>query len=529
MSAARVLVLSITLGILGTLLPVVFAINLSWSTALSEETRHLGELASQVAERTARVFREAADTLRSIEGMNLAPCSPEHIGEMRRLTINSRSVREIGFTENGVLRCTSWGNTDIHVRQRPSDFRTQDGAAVVTNISPVVSGGNRVIALRVGVYNALISPRPLVEMLADSDLKVAVAHAGGTVIAVRDEGSRDLVRALFQAGFGAESSHLIVSTRRQGEWAVAVAASRSAAQAIYVRQLSLFVPIGAVMGALAAGAVFWLSRKRLSPAGELALAVRRREFIVHYQPVIDLRTGTCIGAEALVRWRQRDGSLVMPDLFIPLAEETGLIQSITDQVVAKVISDLGGALSADRGLHVAINLASADIMSGRIPDLLQSALAGTGIEASQIWLEVTEHVLIDIEAARETLTLAQSRGHVVLIDDFGTGYSSLRHLSNLPLDAVKIDKSFIDAIGREAVTSLVTQHIMKLAKELGLFMVAEGVEKQEQAEYLADHGVEYAQGWYYFRPLPPDDLIAFVQSAQPTAPSPIVREWEGLR
>lgn len=511
MTPARVLLLSIALGIVSTLLPVVLAIYLSWATARNEETVRLRGLAGQVIERTLLVFREATDTLTAIDAAGLTPCSPEHIAEMRRLAINAPSVEEIGYTENGVLRCTSWGVTEIVVRQTPFDFETQNGIAVVASLSPAVSGGQPVMALRLDAYNALVSPTRIVDVLADQTLRVAVAHAGGTVIALRDQDSRGLVGALFQDGVGSRDPGLIVVTEQQGEWRVALATPTTMARAIFVRQLALFVPIGAVVGALAAGAVFWLSRKRLSPAGELALAVRRREFVVHYQPIINLRSGECIGAEALVRWKMPDGSFVSPDMFIPLAEETGLIRPITDQVVAGVISDLQFLLEKDRSIHVAINFAAVDIQTGRIPELLRNALAGTRIDPSQIWLEATERGFMDIEPARETMSRARSLGHIVVIDDFGTGFSSLQYLSHLPLDALKIDKAFIDTIGKEAVTSSVTLYIIEMAKALDLFIVAEGVERQEQVDYLVEHGVEYAQGWLFSRPLPAEEFLVFLR------------------
>ncbi|WP_426227352.1 EAL domain-containing protein [Pararhizobium sp. DWP3-4] len=249
--------------------------------------------------------------------------------------------------------------------------------------------------------------------------------------------------------------------------------------------------------------------KCFSPLADLEIAVRNREFIVHYQPIVELKTGICFGAEALVRWRRPDGSLVRPDLFIPLAEESGLIMPITDQVIEAVIMDLNGTLVQDRTLHIAVNLCAADIKSGRILDVLEAKLADTGIRPEQIWLEATERGFMDIDAARVTLTKARERGHSVAIDDFGTGYSSLQYLQGLPMDALKIDKSFIDTIGRDTATSSVTPHIIDMAKTLGLYTVAEGIEVEEQAGYLKAHGVDFGQGWLFSKALPAAAFIAY--------------------
>jgi sensor c-di-GMP phosphodiesterase-like protein len=304
------------------------------------------------------------------------------------------------------------------------------------------------------------------------------------------------------------ASDLFATAR--GDGLIAVATEPRSKLAGHVKQeLMLLLPVGAFIAAFIVAVVIWLSRKRLSPLAELEIAVRTREFIVHYQPIVALKTGICIGAEALVRWRRPDGSLVRPDLFIPLAEESGLIMPITDQVIEAVIRDLNGILVQDRTLHIAVNLSAADIKSGRILDALEAKLARTGIRTEQIWLEATERGFMDIDAARITLEKARARGHSVAIDDFGTGYSSLQYLQGLPMDALKIDKSFIDTIGKDTATSSVTPHIIGMAKTLKLYTVAEGIEAEEQAEYLKAHGVDFGQGWLFSKALPAHAFIAY--------------------
>lgn len=269
------------------------------------------------------------------------------------------------------------------------------------------------------------------------------------------------------------------------------------------------VPVGIALALLLVSLVIWVSRRRLSPLARLEIAVQRNEFVVHYQPIIALDTGACVGAEALVRWQQPDGVLIPPDAFIPLAEESGLILPITDLVVAEVIRDLGPTLATDPSLHVAINVSAEDIKSGRVQTVLAQALHGTSVDSGQLWVEATERSLMDIEAARTTITHLRGAGHTVSIDDFGTGYSSLQYLQGLPLDALKIDKSFVDTIGTHSATSAVTSHIIDMAKTLQLRTIAEGVERQEQLDYLRAHGVDLAQGWLFSRALPATGFIAY--------------------
>ena len=185
---------------------------------------------------------------------------------------------------------------------------------------------------------------------------------------------------------------------------------------------------------------------------------------LHYQPIIELDTGICVGAEALVRWQRPDGTQVRPDLFIPLAEEAGMIADVTDLVIENVVRDMRELLVADRSAHIAINLAAEDISSGRALKMISRHMAGSGILPQQIWMEATERGFLDLDRARTMLAAARRAGHSVAIDDFGVGFSSLQYLEQLPLDALKIDKSFIDAIGTESATSPVTPHIIDMAR-----------------------------------------------------------------
>lgn len=185
-------------------------------------------------------------------------------------------------------------------------------------------------------------------------------------------------------------------------------------------------------------------------------------------------------------------------------------------MVAEVIRELGPTLAADPALHVAINVSADDIKSGRVQSVLAQALRGTGVDSGQLWVEATERSLMDIDAARTTITHLRGAGHTVLIDDFGTGYSSLQYLQGLPLDALKIDKSFVDTIGTHSATSAVTAHIIEMAKTLRLRTIAEGVERQEQLDYLRAHGVDLAQGWLFSRALPATGFIAYHAQARNT-------------
>jgi sensor c-di-GMP phosphodiesterase-like protein len=505
----RVITLAVLLGALGVIIPIAAMTWISWQVANEKELSVLEMVASRVITRADVTFADARSAIKAMQKPNLLPCSNEHITRMRTETINVPAVEEIGYFENGFLKCTSWGLAPAGIAKTQGDFTTPDGMEVFLRIRPIISRGKPMTALQLGSYNALVVPSRFVDVIVDKTMAISLMNNNGLVINTLNDPDVELATRLAgQEQSGLSAAHFYTAVRRNG-LVVVVMEPRSLQVAQFTNQMTKFLPIGVFIALFTVGIVYWMSKKRLSPKAELEIAVRHREFIVHYQPIIQLESGICFGAEALVRWRRPDGTLVRPDLFIPLAEESGLIVPITDQVVETVITELNSLLVRDRTLHIAINLCAEDIVTGRILDFLDKRLEHTGIHKAQIWLEATERGFINIDAARAMVDRARKSGHAVAIDDFGTGYSSLQYLQGLPMDALKIDKSFVDTIGKNTATSSVILHIIEMAQELALFSVAEGVETEVQAAYLRAHGVNFAQGWHFSKPLPAKEFIEF--------------------
>lgn len=514
MERSHIVAVTSVLAALGAILPIVAAFYLSWSVATSREESRLTRLAEYAIMRADTAFGEATSALKAADGFKFTPCSREHIAAMRTLVVTTRSIEDIGYFENDRLKCTSWGKPETTVARQKVDFTTASGIGVAARVHPTISNGRAMLSFRYRSYSALTDPARLVDVLASPDTRLAIASDTGILVGALNDPDASLIKRLIEhPQTGSDADNLFAASTGSG-WIAIATSSRASLLDDLGRERLLLLPLGAIVAALMVGLVFWLSRRRLSPLGELSIAVQRREFIVHYQPLVEMKTGICVGAEALVRWRRPDGSLVRPDSFIPLAEESGLIQAITDQVVDGVIRDLGPVLVADRSLHIAINLSADDIKSGRILPVIQAALANSGVATEQIWLEATERGFMDVKSARATIEQARRLGHSVAIDDFGTGYSSLQYLQDLPLDALKIDKSFIDTVGLVSATSAVTPHIIDIAKSLNLYIVAEGIERQEQADYLLERGVHYGQGWLYSKALPAPEFIAFYNDSK---------------
>ncbi|WP_050478287.1 EAL domain-containing protein [Herbaspirillum rhizosphaerae] len=509
MSRSRIIVVTGLATILCATLPLASMLYFSWKRAVSEEQARLAVYAQRAILRSNISLDEIRSALHALEPLTMQPCSEQHIARMRQLTVNTRSIEEVGYFEQGVLKCTSWGHAEKYATQTPIDFVTADGMQVSLRMMPAVTQGNTMVAFHYGSHNVLTVPSRFADVIVEPGIQLATATDQGYVLGDLNGPDPLLIRDIIANPVNSiDDDNLIATARGSGLIAVALEPRSFLFQRLHRQQLML-LPVGLLIAALMIAVVIWAVRRRLSPLGELSLAVKKREFIVYYQPIIELETGLCIGAEALVRWQRPDGSMVRPDLFIPLAEESGLILPITDQVIAHVVADLRATLAAERHLHIAINLSADDIKTGRALTSVQAALKHTGIEPQQIWLEATERGFMDVDPARITLTKARALGHAVAIDDFGTGYSSLSYLQSLPLDSLKIDKSFIDTIGTDSATSSVTPHIIGMAKTLKLKIVAEGVETQEQADYLSRHEVEFVQGWLYAKAMPAAEFIAY--------------------
>ncbi|MFC7377973.1 EAL domain-containing protein [Brevundimonas sp. GCM10030266] len=511
MPRRTILLLAVILAVVAGVAPPIAAYWLSRDKAVEAEQQHLDEYARWTLARASIALEEGRRALDAAAAHpNVAPCSPDHIAWMRRITVDSKSVDEVGYFENGALRCSSWGPLDRPLAEKPSDRTLPDGMGISFDVRPVFGGSARMIALRKGDYNVLIDRRRLVDVLTDTRMTLGLATSDGDLIAASHAIEPDLLGAVISGrDVGGTEAELYASARIPGFTAFALS-DRHALQDQLARERMLLIPLGLLASALMVGLVIWMSRQRLSPRGELEIAIRKKEFVAHYQPIIELATGRCVGAEALVRWRRPDGSWIPPDLFIPLAEASGLIEPLTDLVIQRVAEDLTGLLVSDRSIHVAINIAPKDIETGRFLPVLDRMLETADIAPDQIWLECTERGFMAPEAARATLERARAAGHRVAIDDFGTGYSSLAMLQQLPLDTLKIDKAFIDAIGRDAAASVVTPHIIEMARGLGLHVVAEGVETREQEAYVREAGVGFTQGWLYSKPLPAEAFIAFL-------------------
>ena len=255
------------------------------------------------------------------------------------------------------------------------------------------------------------------------------------------------------------------------------------------------------------------SPQRLALQGELRDAIANDDLVLHFQPKVALDTGCLVGAEALVRWQRSDGSLVQPDLFIPLAEQTGLIRSLSRWVLDRVLRQCSAWREQGLDIAVAVNLSMRDLHDRALPADLEQMLARWDADPAYLLLEITESGLMaDPARARDTALRLSATGVRLAIDDFGTGYSSLAHLKRLPVSELKIDRSFVRDMASNDEDATIVRSTIGMAHDLGLSVVAEGVETESTLRLLRALGCDVAQGYHISRPLPASEFAAWVRA-----------------
>lgn len=260
------------------------------------------------------------------------------------------------------------------------------------------------------------------------------------------------------------------------------------------------------------------AQERLSLTNDLHYALKRNELSLHYQPQINLKNGEITGVEALIRWQHPQLGLVPPVKFIPLAEETRMILPIGEWVVRTACAQIAEWHRQGHKLSIAINLSPLQVEEEGLLELVESTLHETGVDPTCLEFELTENILVQRpEMVYKIFRQLRARGVRLAIDDFGTGYSSLNYLSRLPIDKLKIDKSFIPDIANDSDDRSIVEAIVSMAHSLRLKAVAEGVESEDQAEFLRRLNCDEAQGYLFSKPLPPDELTALLANMTTTA------------
>jgi EAL domain-containing protein (putative c-di-GMP-specific phosphodiesterase class I) len=247
---------------------------------------------------------------------------------------------------------------------------------------------------------------------------------------------------------------------------------------------------------------------------ELRTAIERNRFVLHYQPLIDMATGDMTGVEALVRWQHPERGLIFPDNFISRVEELGLIDELGWLVVNRGMSEVGQFANRDGKVPMlSLNASVYSFHDLKFPDLLVSIAEKHGVIPATVTIEITESGLIEeLWRTLDILTRLRMKQIKLSIDDFGTGYASMQQLKNIPATELKIDRSFVQDMESSEKDLIMVRKTIELGHELGMRVVAEGVETREQLDLLRQNGCDGAQGYLFSRPLPPAELVIWMES-----------------
>jgi sensor c-di-GMP phosphodiesterase-like protein len=496
------------------LVPIVISLMLALFAAerysIASSRRYAEFLADEVLTRAVTYARQGWSAIQQLEqGGPAAPCSDAKLAHMQNLTVSSPYLLILGYVEGDRLLCSSLGRHTPGIPVGAANVLSAHGVYLRTHLHlPSVPGSPYALTThKTSGYSALV--------LRDWPVTVTRRHPDITLgLHIYSQRQPLAVQGDFVPDWDALAEHSadtplfdhlgVVAIRRAPEYDFASVVHLPPA---YVHQewllaVKWLVPVGLIVGLIMA----WLSLLALQRDRGMMAQLRRAlrndaELYLVYLPIVALSTGRWVGAEALMRWRRLDGTQVPPDVFIPMAEHVGLIGQVTGKLLNLLAEDVPALLHEHPDLHIAFNLSASDLLSPQIVPQIRALIERMGIAPHNLQVEATERVMLDALAVRANLNDLRRLGVRVSIDDFGTGYSSLAYLTELEVDNLKIDKCFVETIGTEAVTSQVVEHVIHMARALRLDTIAEGVETPAQAAYLHQHGVPYAQGWLYSRPL----------------------------
>lgn len=500
-------------GLLAGAVPIGVTLDMAKRQSLHAEQQHMLDYAQAVLHRSERATRQVYAGIDKLLTHTEAPCSAAQMARMGEIDLVSADIQAMAHIANGRLMCTSYGKLEQPYTLPPAPGApSKDGINLYTQVRLPFAPGMTFIVVERGGYAAIVHEAITIDIpTTPSDVSLATfSPRNNSFRSTRGKVERawiDHPRTNGKATFKANG--FLVATVESRNFATVTVAALPLAQlqahtAEVTREL---LPLGILAGLALAFLVFLVARQQMALPAMIRAGLRKHEFYLLYQPIIDLRTGACVGAEALLRWRRDDGLAMGPDKFIPVAEETGLIQALTEHVLLLCAQDLGDLLKRHPGFHLGINLSPKDLKSLDTVARLRALQHDIGAGPQQLMVEATERGLMDTERVRAVIRDIRALGIEVAVDDFGTGYSSLSYLGTFALDYLKIDKSFVDTLGTGAATSHVAMRIIDMAKDLNLKMIAEGVETEDQAALLRERGVQYAQGWLFGKPMPMPQLV----------------------
>lgn len=518
------MLLATSVVVAATLVPVVMSLVLASRQARAEQERSALRYAADVlgrSESTAGQIAAAFERLAKLPDEER--CGPDVLSELRAIDAGSSYIQLVGVLEGDAMVCSSFGPQSPAIALGPVGYVSALGFRVRQDVRFPFAPTERFVVVANDRFAAVIHKAlPVDVTVTEPGVALAIVAASQEqALATRGDirrswvtGARTLPpgesRVVLQDGTA------IAQVRGLHYDLLAVAAVGDEHYRATIQEFALAIgPFGLLAGGLLGWLFLRIVRAQMSLPAAIRAALRNGDFSIELQPIVRLSDRRWVGAEVLMRWQRPDGTRVGPDVFIEAAEDAGMIGQVTEHMLRLSQPVLAVLAREHPGTYLSVNLASADLGREELPRALASLLSGTGASASQLRVEITERAFLEPDVARQQLERIRALGIHVAIDDFGTGYSSLSELVQLEVDALKIDKAFIDAIGGGTETCHVAEHIANIAHGLSLEMVAEGIEHEPQAEILVRWGVRFGQGFLFSAPLPVDEFIARLAGCAP--------------
>lgn len=449
-------------------------------------------------------------------------CSDQELAMMREFVYSASFVKDVGRTKDKSLYCTSGYGKLAHPAPEPQAqmaFKSFKGSIVeVIPRSPlliapqatgvILSTQGVSVVLNPNSFSTLEQhPMWITTLLYDREHKQVLPVFGRDLV---------LTEAEIQARKPVEHRGAVYLPVCSETFPVCVVAGEpSEAMLVHGRPILIaLMALGALSGLVRATLIQFFLNPQQTMERSLRRAVRRGEIQIAYQPIVNLTTGSIVGAEALARWNNSSNEPVVPDVFILIAEQKGFIGQITQLMIAKAIYELGDLLRSP-GFRVTINISASDLSDAGFFEFVDHCLDQTGIRPESLGFELTERSTAERSIAAAAIHRLRANGHPIYIDDFGTGYSSLAYLSQLEVDAIKVDKVFTRTVDTEAVTASIVPQIIDMARQLAVNLVVEGIETSGQAEFFREAGPEImGQGWFFGRAVPAAEFKAVWQHQQ---------------
>jgi sensor c-di-GMP phosphodiesterase-like protein len=474
-----------------------------WEQTIIAEEDRLIRLSEDLAAQTEQAIVDARNLLARLNEQTVEPCSQSHLLKLQNEALSRPHVRAIGYWQAAERLCGA-GLVQGQRLTPERASRIYDSGVIAWWPGPATTAGDVALFLmRFGNHDIAIDPRLLITPGQLDGKQVALWVEGLKMSAFPENGVFPSPNELPEGLLVDRAGNRIVSRVSLGSLFPIEVVALQDLDDFWNRNRTLIIGIVGIGLALM---LVWLAllwrylSRQLSLEAALRSAIDSGRVHAVYQPVVELDTGRCVGAEVLGRWTEKNGDTVSPEIFVPLAERAGMGTRLTLTILEDLLEHLADWPEDDQTVYH-LNLTEDDLTRPQFSQRLQERLDHHGVAAQRIALEITERALLDSERIRHRVMELRKRGHSIAIDDFGTGFSSLAYLQKFELDTLKVDKTFVDSLQTEAVTSRVIQPIIDLARALNLEVIAEGIETGEQVTWLASRKVKYGQGYWYSPPL----------------------------